>query len=749
MRFLISSLAALVFTLAALPATASAGTKVPEGFFSTNWNGEITTNGPPALHEAEWQRMKRSGVDSTRAVLRWDLAEPAKGQYDWTTSDALVSLAARNGVELLPIVIYAPEWARSIPHEGASPPKNPSDYAAFMTTLITRYGPSGTFWTEHPEVPKRPVRTWQIWNEPHLPFQFAVDEDKDEDYAKTYGKLLRSAYKAVKKADPRAKVVLAGLANRSYAYLNALYRRGKIKGSFDIAALHPYTAKPEGVVELTRRFRDTMKKYKDSKRKVWITELGLPASKGKIESKSDLQTNDKGMAKFISGSYRAVAKARSKSDTRVDRIYQYTWASVYCCEQFRFTGLLAYDNKETVTPKPAYDAYVSAAKSLGALPKATERAQQPPPPPAPVRQVPQGFVGVMADGPIWDSQLRPNRQLDSMVSAGVETVRVTADWRQIQPYKTEEDVPKDVRHRFRLEDGIPTDWNAFDAIVRLTASRGITLLPVIMYAPRWEAIRLNDDASPPKGYARYAKYAATLVKRYGPNGTFWAENPDIAPLPIRQWQIWNEPSTTFFWSVQPSEKRYVKLLRTARESIKAADPGARIVLAGLPNQSWKALDRLYKAGVGGLYDVGAIHPFTKHTGGVMTLIKRYRLVMKRGGDGDKPLLVTELSWPSAAGRTKVVYGFEVTEAGQARRVQTMLPLLAQNREALKIEGVYWYTWVTADKDLSYPFDFAGLSRVNKKGTRVVPKPAFEAFTNTALALEGCTAKSADARACAP
>ena len=188
-------------------------------------------------------------------MLNWAVAEPSRGQYDWAPSDALVSLASVNDVELLPVVIYAPQWARQHPDQGASVPKNPADYARFMTALIGRYGPNGSFWAEHPELPQAA--------DPHLAdleraaSALPVRRQRDEeDYAKAYGQLLRPAYKAVKKADPGAKVVLAGLANRSYAYLNALYRRGKIRGSFDIAALHPYTAKPDGVVELTRRFRE-------------------------------------------------------------------------------------------------------------------------------------------------------------------------------------------------------------------------------------------------------------------------------------------------------------------------------------------------------------------------------------------------------------------------------------------------------------------------------------------------------------
>ena len=61
--------------------------------------------------------------------MNWAIAEPQQGQYNWAPSDALVSRAARSGIDLLPIVIYAPEWARQHPDQGASVPKNPADYA--------------------------------------------------------------------------------------------------------------------------------------------------------------------------------------------------------------------------------------------------------------------------------------------------------------------------------------------------------------------------------------------------------------------------------------------------------------------------------------------------------------------------------------------------------------------------------------------------------------------------------------------
>ena len=72
----------------------------------------------------------------------------------------------------------------------------------------------------------------------------------------------------------------------------------------------------------------------------------------------------------------------------------------------------------------------------------------------------------------------------------------------------------------------------------------------------------------------------------------------------------------------------------------------------------------------------------------------------------------------------------------------------QNRERLKIESVFWYTWLSADKDLKYPFDFAGLSAPQQDGKRVIRKPAYDAFARIALGLEGCVTKTTDARVCA-
>jgi len=106
-----------------------------------------------------------------------------------------------------------------------------------------------------------------------------------------------------------------------------------------------------------------MRRNRDGRKRLWITELGLPASKGKRESPSPLQTTDEGMADFLVTSMEKLVAGRRSSNVRVSRVYWYSWASVYTGDIFRYTGLRLYDPRDqTLSDKPAYSAYVDSAR---------------------------------------------------------------------------------------------------------------------------------------------------------------------------------------------------------------------------------------------------------------------------------------------------------------------------------------------------------------------------------------------------
>src|SRR5205807_5813933 len=79
------------------------------------------------------------------------------------------------------------------------------------------------------------------------------------------------------------------------------------------------------------------------------------------------------------------------------------------------------------------------------------------------RHVPQGFVGMVVDEPVWpDPFINLPAQLDTMATSGVQSVRSTFDWANMQPYKSWKQVPRAERRAFTSVGGIPTSFVSSD-----------------------------------------------------------------------------------------------------------------------------------------------------------------------------------------------------------------------------------------------------------------------------------------------
>jgi len=342
------------------PSVAAAARTVPVGFIGVNY-GDSVAYAPPTVQAREFARMARAGAESARVVFVWSDAQPNQGgPIDFSATDAIVATADLHGIDVLPMVAYAPPWARERADDGVSPPENPSDYANYLTALVKRYGPHGSFWMDNPTLARRPIRQWQIWNEPDLRAQF--DPAPGESWAPVYGSLVRASYAAVKAADRGASVVLAGLTNYSFRDLGTLYSAGHVGGHFDVAAIHPYTSQSHGPLSLVKRFRQVMRDHGDGRKPIWVTETGLPASRGRVTATDSLQTTDSGMAKFLTQTYGDLVANRASLG--IGRVYWYTWATTYGGNtRWNYAGLLRYDvNTYAVTQEPAFSAYVNAAR---------------------------------------------------------------------------------------------------------------------------------------------------------------------------------------------------------------------------------------------------------------------------------------------------------------------------------------------------------------------------------------------------
>ena len=353
------------------------------------------------------------------------------------------------------------------------------------------------------------------------------------------------------------------------------------------------------------------------------------------------------------------------------------------------------------------------------------------------RQVPHGFFGVMADGVLLDrTDAQLAHEFDVMQANGVESVRIVVYWADLQPGAAGSPLPAG----WTLGRGnVPTSFTPTDRLFAQAARHDMNVLPVVLRSPPWAAENPKLYTSPPKADKPYTDFLGTLIDRYGPRGSFWTEHPDVPFHPQRDWQIWNEPNIDRYWgSPHPFAKRYAQLLRASHKAIKADDPGARVVLTGFANFSWRALAQAYRAGIKGQFDLAAVHPFSGHLKYVLEIVRLNRQVMARNGDGRKDIAISELTWPSAKGKTKNTVGFETTEGGQAIRLRNAFKALLARRRAERIERITWSTWLTPDANSPNSFDWSGLRKLDPgdPSGEPVDKPALAAYRAIALAMEG-------------
>jgi hypothetical protein len=367
------------------------------------------------------------------------------------------------------------------------------------------------------------------------------------------------------------------------------------------------------------------------------------------------------------------------------------------------------------------------------------------------RRVPFGFFGTVLTpemaSPERVSDAALEQQMALMASSGVESLRVTLAWHSL------ERTPG--AYNFAL----------LDRVVAAAARHGIVVLANMTETAPWASERPSHADAwrlPPRDPNTFAELMRQLVLRYGPAGSFWAQNPTLPRVPIRQWQIWNEQTAPWHWQRRPWAPSYTRLLKAAYRAIHGADRRAKVVAGSLVASRanyapWDAARDLYRAGAKRFFDVIAVHPFTNNSRSArltvdqtLEIVRRVRAQMRRRRDGRKPIILTELTWPASVGKVprRALLGLETTSRGQVARLKAAYRRLARDRRKLRITQTYWYNWASqydADGALSVmSFRFAGLTRL--RGGVFSPMPILRTYASLAAKYEGCR-KSSNARRC--
>ncbi len=252
-----------VAALAASAASANAATG-PLGGVNIPGLSALSSN---AAADHAIQTASKMHARVVRVDFPWSLFEPTGPTLDphaLARADRLLEDTSAAGIKVVATVASTPCWASSAPPAaksgcasgnsdgaGSWPPSDPATYAAFLNSLVARYGTK--------------ITAIEVWNEP---------DQSNEDYfagpekAKKYAAVVRAAYPAVKAANPGVLVLAGSLVGSNGNFLRALYAAG-IKGYYDGLSVHFYNL----TLASLRSIHEAQLANGDSK-PLWLDEFG-------------------------------------------------------------------------------------------------------------------------------------------------------------------------------------------------------------------------------------------------------------------------------------------------------------------------------------------------------------------------------------------------------------------------------------------------------------------------------------------
>jgi hypothetical protein len=140
-------------------------------------------------------------------------------------------------------------------------------------------------------------------------------------------------------------------------------------------------------------------------------------------------------------------------------------------------------------------------------------------------------------------------------------------------------------------------------------------------------------------------------------GTFSTEAVNhLKPLGVTTYEVLNEPNCN---SVTAAD--YTAVLQASYTAIKAADPTAFVLMAGLcpesgSNEPYTYLTAMYADGVHGYFDAANMHPYsypdtplqTSDTWNPWSYLAQLHAIMAANGDGSKQIWLTEFGCPTGS-----------------------------------------------------------------------------------------------------
>ena len=291
-----------------------------------------------------------------------------------------------------------------------------------------------------------------------------------------------------------------------------------------------------------------------------------------------------------------------------------------------------------------------------------------------------------------------------------------ANWDQAMSLADEAGVQW-AREEFSWEVIEPTDdnynWDEYDSVIDKYQENNIQVLGLITYSSSWASS--NPGSSDYEYYmpdmTAWQDYVSNLAERYAGK--------------VDTWEIWNEPNYEGFFKDDLED--YVDLVEASSDSIKTANPNAKIVLGGLSGADSDYLQSVYKEITNkDDFDIIALHPYRVIDGnfnympektwdGLNKLkvdLANVKAVANKNQDSKKPIWLTEMGWTT--------YSSGISEARQA---DYLLRGYAMALSVPRVKKVFWYNFRNDSDNTDYLESNFGL--VDNDFSK---KPAFDAFS---------------------
>lgn len=235
--------------------------------------------------------------------------------------------------------------------------------------------------------------------------------------------------------------------------------------------------------------------------------------------------------------------------------------------------------------------------------------------------------------------------------------------------------------------------------------------------PTWESYYRSYQApDTATGYGAFASAAASHFKGR-----------------IQLYELGNEENTGTFWPPSPNASAYTQLLIASYNSIKAADPNAKVISGGLAQKYDSSIDpitylqQMYANGAKGHFDYLGMHPYSQPDSpdvasqspsiATFNIVALLKSLLATEGDQGKQIMVTEVGWPTFSGG--------VTQASQSTYVSRVYAkIMHENYQYVALACIY--DFVNDGTNTTYDQDNFGVLNQN-----YTPKPVYTAIRNAA------------------